>query len=200
MISRNILLSSILIFLAPISIYAKETIHYDITLFGNTIGKMTITREIQKDSSELYILESSSAAKILWINRKNFTRYEVRYKNGKLMSSSFMEKENDEVMRWTNVSWNGKQYKVDSYKGERFFSTSPKLSIVTLFFNGLDQDKVLFYEAEADFNQLKKSDEPDTWEFKSSDGNRNVYHLKNGKVSTTEFHVSIATVKVVRID
>lgn len=159
---------------------------------------ITVTLETKPDGSEVYTLDTKSKAKILWIKRENHTHYDVVYKDGKLFSSKVTEIENEELKRWTNIYWDGTQYSVDSYKGKRTFTEAPVYSIVSVYFKDIQKVTRIFYEAEADFNELKKSDEPDTWEFKSSDGNRNVYRFRNGKIQEMEFHVSFATVKMIR--
>ncbi|HWB61910.1 MAG TPA: hypothetical protein VG603_00260, partial [Chitinophagales bacterium] len=65
------------------------------------------------------------------------------------------------------------------------------------FFNVPQNVSRIYYEMESDFSNLQKTD-TNTWEFKGSDGSRNVYHYTNGQITSTEFHVSIATVKLVR--
>jgi hypothetical protein len=64
--------------------FAIEVSHFDILLFGDKVGTLTISKELRADGTELYILDSYSKAKVLWINRENTTHYEVVYKNGKL--------------------------------------------------------------------------------------------------------------------
>ena len=190
-------LGFLLLLLSLKSFSAKETILFDITLFGDKIGVLIVTRESMSDGTELYTLNSKSKAKILWINRENTIHYEDVYKDGKMISSNFKETENGQVKRWTNINWDGKVYAVDGYKGKRTFTEAPTYSIVSIYFNDMKNVKRIFYEAEADFNDLQNP-EPDTYEFKSSDGNRNVYHYVNGKAQRMEFHVSIATVKMKR--
>ena len=174
-----------------------ETIHFDVMLFGDKIGDMNVSREQRSDGTEFYVLETKSKAKVLWIDKDNYTLYEVTYKDGKLLSSTHKETENGKVKRWTNVRRDGSKYLVDSYKGSRVFAEAPVYSIVTIYFKDIKNVKRIFYEAEADFNEMQHP-EPDTWEFKSSDGNRNIYHFENGKIKSMDFHVSIATVKMVR--
>jgi hypothetical protein len=115
------------------------------------------------------------------------------------VSSRFKEIENGALKRWTNVSWDGKQYNLEGYKGKQTFTQAPTLSIVSLFFNGISGSNKIFYEAEGDFSDLQHPDAT-TLEFKTSDGNRNVYHYVNGRAQSMEFHVSIATVKMVRVN
>lgn len=177
---------------------ALETVKYDVILWGDKIGQMVVTHDVKPDGTEVYTLETHSKAKILWINKANDTRYDVVYKDGKLFSSKHTEIENGVKKRWTNITLDNGVYKVDSYKGKRTFTEVPTYSIVSIYFKDVKNVKRIFYEAEADFDDVEHP-EANTWEFKSSDGNRNVYHYENGKLTTTEFHVSIATVKMVLV-
>ncbi|MFN8277863.1 MAG: DUF6134 family protein [Chitinophagales bacterium] len=170
-----------------------QTRTFEIVLFGHVIGEMSITKTHQADGSDLYTLDSKSEAKILWINRSNTSHYDVVYKDGKLISSSHIERENGRLSRWTKVRFDGKVYQVESYKGKRTFTEAPDYSIVTIYCDGKRNDRKIFYEAEAEFNEVSWPD-ANTMEFKSGEGNRNVYHYVNGKVHDMEFHVSIATV------
>lgn len=174
-----------------------QTITFDVYMFGDKIGTMNITRTIQSDGAEHYVMETKSRAKVLWIDRSNNTRYEALYKNGKLEWSTMKEVEDEKVKRWTNVKWDGTKYNVDGYKGKRSFAQVPTLSVVTLFFKEPSVSTTIFYEAEAEFNTLKTPD-AHTWQFKGSDGQLNIYRYKNGKITDVEFHVSIATIKLVR--
>jgi hypothetical protein len=196
---KNKLVAAVLL-LACISIAnaATEVAHFDVMLWGNKIGNLTITKEQRADGSELYVMDSRSKAKILWISRENTIHYEVVYKSGKLISSKFKETENGEVKRWTNVSFDGKLYNIDSYKGKRTFIEAPMNSIVSIYFTDMKNVNRIFYESEGEFNKLEHPD-LNTCEFKASDGTRNVYHFVNGQAQNMEFHVSIATVKMVRV-
>jgi uncharacterized protein DUF6134 len=178
---------------------ATERAHFKILLFGDSVGHLNVSKEIKEDGSEVYVFDSHSKAKILWILHEDVTHYEVVYKGGKLISSKFKEIENGEVKRWTNCSFDGKQYNVDSYKGKWTFTEAPMFSIATLYFSSMQNVKRIFYEAEGDFSEVQHTDN-NTWEFKSSDGNRNIYHYVNGKAQNMEFHVSIATVKMIRLN
>jgi hypothetical protein len=186
------------LFLLCNSVWA-QTIVFDMNAFGQDIGRMTVTRIQEKDGGEFYVLETKSKAKVLWINRENYTHYEVRYKDGKLISASHIETENGKTKRWSKVNFDGKLYQVDSYKGKKTFSEAPNYSIVTIYFKDYQKVQRIFYEAETDFSDLKHPDN-NTIEFKSSDGNRNVYHFENGKIKSMEFHVSIATVYMNRLN
>jgi len=181
------------------SALAKDIARFNIFLWGNKIGNLTASREVRPDGTVLYLLDTRSKAKVLWITRENVAHYEVVYKDGKLVSSSFKEVENGEVKRWSNINWDGKQYTVDATHGKKTFTESPTYSIVCVYFQNMEQVKQIFYEIEGDFNQLQHP-EPGTCEFKSSDGNRNVYHFENGTVKNMEFHLSFATIKMERVN
>ena len=116
------------------------------------------------------------------------------------MISSFQKEiENDKVKRFNRVTFNGTKYVVDGYKGKSTFVEAPVFSVAPLYFKKPNNVTRSFYEAEAEFCDLKKVDE-NTWEFKGSDGSRNVYHYKDGKAMSMEFKVSIATIKLVRVN
>jgi len=178
---------------------AKEVARFNIILWGNKIGDLTASKEVRPDGTVLYLLDSWSKAKVLWITRENIAHYEVVYKNGKLISSIFKEVENGEVKRWSNIKWDGKQYNMEGGHGKKTFTEAPTYSIVSVYFQSMDNVKKIFYEIEGDFNELQHP-EPNTCEFKSSDGNRNVYHFENGKVKNMEFHLSFATIKMEKVN
>ena len=192
------LLLSAFFILSQCFLYAAvETIHFDILLFGDKIGDMTITHELKPDGTDYYGIVTQSKAKILWINRDNFSRYDLVYKQGKLVSSVFKEIENGEVKRWANVKWDGTHYAVDSHKGKSTFTESPKITSITMYFNQIPNTDKVFYESEGDYAKLEHPD-ANTWEFKSSDGHRTIYYFVNGKIHHVEIHISIATVKMMR--
>lgn len=197
---RNIALRLLffICFCSLCAVSTAQTVLYEVSLFGNRIGYMSVTRTVAKDSSETYILDTKIKARVLWIKKEVWTHYEVVYKNGKLFSSQQIETDNGTVKSKTNIAFNGKQYQVESLSGKRTFTEAPVQSIVTLFMHGMRHGTRLFYEAGADFNTLVKTD-PDTYEFKSSDGNRNVYHFKNGLIQEAEVHASIATIHMVKV-
>ena len=178
---------------------AKEGARFNIILWGNKIGHLTASKEARADCTVLYVLDSWSKAKVLWITRENVAHYEVVYKDGKLISSTFKEVENGEVKRWNNITWDGHQYHDEGGHGKKTFAQAPTYSIVCVYFQNMENVKQIFYEIEGDFNELQHP-EPGTCEFKSSDGNRNVYHFENGKVKNMEFHLSFATIKMEKID
>jgi len=200
MAKARFLLVMLMLTVGLAGVYAEvEVVHFDILLFGDKIGYLTATHEIKPDGSEFYTLDSWSKAKILWITHQNTTHYEVVYKNGKLISSKATQSESGELKVWNNVTYDGKEYHVDGYKGKRSFTEIPTFSVVTLYFKNMDHVKRMLYETEAELDDVQHP-EANTWEFKTSDGNRNVYHFVNGRAKNIEVHASIATVKIVRVN
>lgn len=154
---------------------------------------MTVTRQQENDSTELYTLLAKGYLKILWMERNDETRHTVRFQNGKLLSSVYTQVETHVIKKWTNVSFDGTKYVVDSYRGKRTFTEAPVFSILSLYFNSAKNIQRIFYEAESDFATVKHPDE-NTVEIKTSDGNRSIYKYVNDRLQEMEFHISIATV------
>ncbi|MES2621657.1 MAG: DUF6134 family protein [Bacteroidota bacterium] len=179
--------------------FAGQTITYDMFLWGDKIGTMTVTKTDKEGGIEEYVLDSKLKAKVLWVTRENTSHLETVFKNGKMISSYQKEIDNGKVKRWNRVTFDGTTYTVDGYKGKRTFTEQPVLSVAPLYFKGLSGATRLFHEAEAEFCTVEKIDN-ETWQFKVSDGSRNVYHFKDGIPVSLEFHVSIATVKLVRVN
>ncbi len=177
---------------------AIEMQKYEIQLFGDKIGEMTITRETKPDGTEFYVVESASKAKILWINRDNYSHYEFTFKAGKLIATSYKEMEGGKISRWGQMKKEGNVYVVSNYAGKKVFTEVPEFSIPSIYFGQVKKMKRIYYDAEAEFVNVEHPD-ANTIEFKTSDGHRNVYHFENGQLHHMEFHVSIATAKMIRV-
>ena len=176
-----------------------QTFVFNMMLFGDSVGLSTITKTQEADGMTRYVLNSHIKAKVLWITRENQTHYEALYKDGKLISATFAEINNGKKDKWSNIKYDGTVYQVDSYHGKKVFKEIPTHSIGSLYCDKYDASrKRFFYEPEADFNDLNFPD-ANTIEFKSSDGNKNVYHFKNGQINDAEFHTTLATVYLKRM-
>jgi len=187
----------IALFFLSFTALADETMIFDMFLMKDKIGSMTVNRKVLNDSTEVFLLTSQTRAKILWMEYENTSRHEVVYQKGKLIKSTHKEIQNGKVKRFTNVTWDGKVYQVESYKGKWTINEPLTFSIPSLYFKDVRSVKRMFYDAEGDFADIKNT-APGTYEFKGSDGNRNVYIYENGQLKRMEFHVSIASVKAER--
>lgn len=192
---KSILLSFIML---AVSGTRAQTKVYEMSVLGFKFGKMTVTRTIHSDSSEVYSLHASGKATVLWMDFISQTRQESVYKHGKLVSSFYQEIENGKVKRWTKVLFDGNHYQVDSYKGKRSFTEAPLFSIASLYFNGFQTLQNIFYEAEAEFTKVRHNGK-DRMEILTSEGNRSIYHFVNGEIENMEFYISIAVVYMKRI-
>lgn len=175
-----------------------QTITFDMSAFGIKFGKMVITRTKENDSTELYSLNAKGYLKVLWMERRDETRQEVRYRNGVLLSSTYTEMETDKVKRWSKITYDGKHHNIDSYKGKRTLTQVPGFSIMKMYFNKPAGLKQIFYEPEGEFVPLIYRD-ANTVEIKTPEGNRSVYRFEKGQLKEMEFHISIATVYAKRI-
>jgi hypothetical protein len=181
------------------STLSAQQLVFDMSVFGFTFGKMVVTKTTEDDSTELYTLHAKGKTDFLWMKREDETTYEVRFRNGKLLSSHYKQIESGVTKHWTKVLFDGQKYQVDSYRGKRNFTEAPDYSVLSLYFNPHQNRGKIFYEAESDFTNLNYGDD-DEVEIKGSDGSRTIYHFKNGKVSEIVVHISIATVRMKRIN
>lgn len=176
-----------------------QNLKFTLYLFGDSIGHSDISKKKDAAGNDLYMLDTYVKAKILWITRENHTHYESVFKDGKMVSATYYEINNGKKDKWSYIKYDGRQYQVDNYKGKKTFSEVPTHSIGTMYCDGYAPGKKrFFYEPEADFNELTFP-EANSIEFKSSDGNRNIYHFRNGQISDVECHTSIATLKIKRV-
>ena len=196
MLKNRLLFLSLIAF---VQLSFSQTIVFRMELFGDSVGLSTITKTHEKNGTDIYVLDSRIRAKVLWIVRQNHTHYEAKYKDGKLISAQYYEENNGKKDKWNYITFDGKEYQAEGSKSKKTFAEVPTHSIGTLYCDGYDKSRGrLFYEPEADFNELKFP-EDNLIEFKSSDGNKNVYHFKNGQIAAAEFHTTLATVKLIRI-
>lgn len=178
---------------------AKQVMKFDIILFNEKIGELTVTRDLKPDGSELFVLSSSSRAKILWIDRENDSYYEYLYKNGRLLSSSYKEKERGKLVRWGTTKIVGNNYVSENYSGKTVLKEVPVYTVPSIYFHDFTKMQRMYYDAEAEFVPVEHPDSQ-TITYKTSDGHRNVYHYVNGQLHHLEVHVSFASVKMVRVE
>lgn len=184
-----------------ITLFALQTqaqnLAFTLYLFGDSIGNTKITKK-HESAGDVYVLDTYAKAKILWVTRENHTHYEAVYKEGKLQSSVYYEINNGKKDKWSNIKFDGHQYSADTYMGKKTWTEAPTHGIGTMYCDGYQPARKRFFnEAQADFNELSFP-QANTIEFKSSDGNRNVYHFKNGQIAEVECHTSIATLHIKR--
>jgi len=176
-----------------------QTLVFKMYLFGDSVGISTISKTHDANGTDIYTLDSRIRGKVLWITRENHSHYESRFKDGKLIRASYYEINNGTKDKWSNIRYDGKQYLAETNESKKTFAEAPTHSIGSLYCDGYNASrKRFFYEPQADFIELKFP-EANVIEFKSADGNRNVFHFKNGQVDEVEFHTTLATVYLKRM-
>ena len=167
-------------------------------LLGSKIGTIVVTHEKRADGSDFFVMTSEAHAKILWTDRTSKTRCEVVFKDGKMVSSIHDKVENTSGQRICKVSAEKNGYK-GSINGSAFvLNETASCCVASLYVQEPKNMKRIFYEPEGTFSELKKT-AADTYEFKSSDGNRNVYRYKDGQIIAMEFHLSFVSVTAKRV-
>lgn len=193
----NKLLLGVLLFCA--CTVSAEEIVFDMSVFGYTFGRMVVTKINENDSTILYSLKAKGKTSFLWMKREDETRYEVRYRNGKLLSSDYIQIESGVTKRWTKINFDGRKYLVESSKGTKTFTTVPDYSVLALYFKHPDKRTKVFYEAESNYLDIKYK-EVNTLETKAADGSRTIYYFRNGQLNELEVHLPIATVHMQRVN
>ena len=185
-------------FLACFTAHA-ETITFDIFLWGNKIGQMIVSRETEKDGSIHYALRSNTKAKVLWIKKEGISEYDAWYKDGKLIRSYLRELENGKQKRFSSVVWINGEYKIDNYKKKQTVLSLPHDDIMGFYFTSQPTTQQVFYQPEAEVLTVNKDDKQ-TWYFKSSDGQTNIYRYQNNRITELEFQLPLASVVMKRIN
>jgi hypothetical protein len=186
------------IFILVIRTVSAQEITFNMSVFGFTFGKMVVTKTAENDSTTVYTLNAKGKTSFLWMKREDETRYEVRYRNGKLYSSDYVQIESGVTKKWTKIIFDGKKYLVDSQRGKRTFTEAPDYSVLALYFITPGKRTKVFHEAEGNYVDLK-SKEDNTVETKT-DESRTVYRFKDGKLNELVVHLSIATVNMQRVN
>jgi hypothetical protein len=194
----KLFLTLFLSILSSITIFASESISFDMFLLGSKIGELKITRTLSDDGLETYALQSTAKAKILWIDKSQKTNYIVVYKNGVLISSDHSYIENTGNNTNCKIRYNNQAYDVQKNDKKYTLSAIPSWSVLKMYFNEPKNIGQVLYEVDASTSYVKNID-PNVYEFKSGDGNKNVYHYKNGKLIQVDVHVSLVSVKIVRV-
>jgi len=176
---------------------AEEAV-FEMSVFGYTFGKLVVTKTQENDSTVRYTLNAKGKTNFLWMKREDETIYDVRYQNGKLVSSTHKQIETGVLKHWTNMVFDGVLLKIQSDKGVRSLISPPDYSVLRMYFEPLLQRSKVFHEAEGNYvNVVYKPD--GTAEIKLSDGSRTVYKFEQGRIADMDIHLSIARVRITRV-
>jgi hypothetical protein len=168
---------------------------YDLFLWGNKIGNVKTEKRLLADTGIVYLLESNTKAKVLWINRSVYTRNLVEFRHGKIHSVDYNAIEDGKPWRWTKISRHPEGYLVESAAGKKLLRRLPFNCIATIYFHGMPSGTEMLDETGAGITSLTPKG-PACVEYKGLDGSKNIFWYKNGRVEKAEFHMSIATVSM----
>src|SRR6218665_1253683 len=87
-----------------------QQLTFQMSAIGINFGKMIVTRTQENDSTEAYSLHAKGFLKVILWERKDETKNTVRYENGKLLSSEYMQVESNVLKKWNKIRFDGKQY------------------------------------------------------------------------------------------
>lgn len=189
---------SVILFLLSFLNLSAQLQKYDVFLFGKKIGYMNVKRTIMADGSVFYSLETLSETKILFKHTKALAKSDVTYKNGRLTDAWYQYTENDEIERYSKTTFDGKTYQIHNENGKFSHSEPLGYSLIRMYYEEPKTISRLWLEPEGVFCNLK-STAPGVYEYKSPNGNRNVFKYKNGQVDEMEFHLTLVSVTMKRL-
>ncbi len=144
-------------------------------LAGKKIGTLTTDHKVKGDV-EMYTLNSSANAQVLWKEIATVTSYSVVFKGGYLSESYFEHKENGVTEKYCKVSRNATGgYSIHHWKGGKYTldGLSSICLISAIYYSEPKDGLKMFNEGWGEYTTVKKTG-PGEYEFKAPDGNRNV--------------------------
>ena len=187
-----------ILFLTSVTNAFSQKLKFDITLFGDNVGTITIE---QKDSAglKLYVMQSSLEAKVLFTKRSSHSNMRVVFdRDGNLLYSNYKNIKSDGTINTTSVQ-EGNKLKVE-HNGEKSILDGPiNLVSVLLYFNEPQKLNKIFSERAGKFFDMAKQ-EDGTYLAKLDDG-QGRFTYKNGKLVQIEVSKGIlgtVTIKAVQ--
>lgn len=178
--------------------FSSDKVNFEIILFGNKIGKLTVIKQVKGDTTH-YLLESNARAKVLWMSYIDYTFMNIKYVKDRLHSVNYFEDQNDKRKYFTNMVYDGKQYTVSTKNGTRNIVPEKYPSLLSLYFSEPKNISKIYFEAQL-FATPVEEKKPGWYIFKTKEGNDNEYIYKNGVLEELILHTNIATVKMKRVE
>ena len=175
-----------------------ERIVFDMSVFGFKFGEMVLTKTVVNDSIEQYTLNAKGKTDFLWMKREEESIFKVEYRNGKLFSSDYEYLNKGEIEKWSKIRYNGTEYVIESNEGDRTVKEHLDYSLIKLYFEPDTKRSTVFCEEDCSYAEVKLDDEK--LKIHCKDGSRSTYHVKDGRVEAMEIHLSVATVKLTRVN
>ena len=197
MINRFLLIS--ILMLVSFSTQAEKIV-FDMSVFGFKFGEMVLTKTVVNDSIERYTLNAKGKTDFFFMKREEESIFNVEYRNGKLFSSDYEYLNKGEVEKWSTIRYEGNEYVVKSNEGDKTFKDPLDYSLIKLYFEPTVKSGTVFCEEDCTYADMIPDEENDKLVIKCQDGSRSTYHVKDGRVEAMEIHLSVATVKLTRVN
>ena len=157
----------------------SQTLNYDVILLGKKIGSATV---VKRDSGGFvrYHLTSQSDAKILGMDKKDdMATSAVFGKDGKMISSDFVNQKNKEHLA-TKAVWKANKLNIDKDGASSSFGEAATFSSLSLYFAEPHDHQKMFSERLGKFVEIRKESEN---KYKVSFGDYTaIYTYVSGKI------------------
>lgn len=178
--------------LGSVLLSPAQTYRFDIFLFGDKVGAMTVTRKDYGNGTVYYDLKSHSEAKVMFIKKVLDVEMNSTYEKGKMIRCYSRYVVNEKTESFVSASWDGSKYNVETEKGASIHPTQVVYSVLHLFYNEPRAQQSLWSERIGTQLPIKHKGEG-IYEFKNPGAATNVYKYENGKVKEVEMQGTFGT-------
>jgi hypothetical protein len=185
-------------FLCSVNVFAADDILFDVILFGKKIGRMTMSKFESGDTVH-YVLQGRSKAKILWMEYDDVSRYEVKYKGGKMLYCKYKEDMNGKLKYFTEIIYNGTEYIATTKSVTKKIVPEAYPSLLSLYYKEPVGVSKIYFEAQMMTTPLVTT-KPGQYVFKNNEGHNNTYIYQNGALQELVFETALATVRMKRAE
>ena len=174
-----------------------QQITYRLEWRGDSIGYMTAKKVVQGNVTN-YEIESKTKIRML-LSFEHSSHYKAKYTNDFLESSFCKNVVNDKTKAETKVTLKNGIYKIERLdEDDKTFHDKISESIVGLYFNEPSANR-LFSENYGGYCDLRKLSNH-SYELVKPDDNTNIYYFENGLCVGATFNLSLATIKVTKVN
>ena len=174
---------------------SAQKYEYEMFMTGKKIGTLAAEKKVKGDVV-MYTINTTADAQILWKQISNQTNSRIMFKNGVVTESYYEYIENGVTEKYCKITQSGNGYSLHHWKKGKYTLDQPSnFCVAAIYFNEPKDGIKLLDETWGEYVTVKKTG-AGVYEFKAKDGDKNVYHYANGKITEAEFHTSIVTIKM----
>jgi len=182
----------LLAMLGSISSSCAQTQNFDIFLFDNKVGTMSVSRKDYGNGTIYYELKSHSEAKVMFIKKILDVEMTSTYEKGKMVRCYSRYTVNGKTETYVSASWDGTRYNVETEKGTSTHAKEVAYSVLHLFYKEPSAQQSLWSERVGQqLPILHKGN--GVYEFKNPGAATNIYKYENGKVKEVEMKATFGT-------